>query len=102
MHPALDTMSADARPILIVTPESWTQVAAGLSPVGRAFAEAQGFEPRPGRHLVVPDASGAIEAVLFGADPADPFALGKLPAVLPQGIYRLADRPADPTLAALA
>ena len=102
MHPALETASPAARPILIVTPQSWTQVAAGLSPVARAFAEAQGFEPRPGRHLVLPDPSGAIEAVLLGADPADPFALGKLPAVLPHGIYRLAESPADPTLAALA
>jgi leucyl aminopeptidase len=103
IHPLLDiTAGAEARPIHVAAPETWPQVASALSPTARAFAEAQGFAPKPGAVLVAPNAEGAIEAVVLGQDPADPFLAGKLAGVLPDGLYAFARAPADPALATLA
>ena len=102
-HPLLDISgSTGARLIRGASPETWPQVASALSPTARAFAKAQGFAPTPGALLIVPDAEGAIEAVVLGDDPADPFAAGKLPAMLPEGVYAFAAPPRDPALATLA
>jgi leucyl aminopeptidase len=102
-HPLLDISgSTGARLIRGASPETWPQVASALSPTARAFAKAQGFAPKPGAVLIVPDAEGAIEAVVLGDDPADPFAAGKLPAMLPEGAYAFAAPPRDPALATLA
>jgi leucyl aminopeptidase len=102
-HPLLDiSSSTGARLIRGASPETWPQVASALSPTARAFAKAQGFAPTPGAVLIVPDAEGAIEAVVLGDDPADPFAAGKLPAMLPEGAYAFAAAPRDPALATLA
>jgi leucyl aminopeptidase len=102
-HPLLDISgSAAARLIRGASPETWPHIASALSPIARAFAKAQGFAPKPGAVLIVPDAEGAIEAVVLGDDPADPFAAGKLPAMLPEGVYAFAAAPRDPTLATLA
>ena len=73
----------------------------------RAFARATGFEPKPGRTALLPDAAGGLAGVLLGLDGAgaehpDPFLLGKLPGLLPSGRYRLAAAPPDAGLAALA
>ena len=53
--------------------------------------------------LVLPGkaGSGEVGGVLFGTDPVDPFAAGRLPGTLPSGTYRLVNAP-DPHLAALA
>jgi leucyl aminopeptidase len=103
IHPLLDTTAgAEARPIHVAAPETWPQVASALSPTARAFAEAQGFAPKPGAVLVAPNAEGAIEAVVLGQDPGDHFLAGKLPGVLPDGLYAFARAPADPALATLA
>src|SRR5262249_55064703 len=53
--------------------------------------------------LLLPGKPGAAEigGVLFGIDPADPFAPGRLPSALPPGTYRFVNAP-DPRLAALA
>ncbi|HKH96131.1 MAG TPA: leucyl aminopeptidase family protein [Beijerinckiaceae bacterium] len=102
-HPLLDISgSTGARLIRGASPETWPQVASALSPTARAFAKAQDFAPKPGAVLIVPDAEGAIEAVVLGDDPADPFAAGKLPAMLPEGAYAFAAAPRDPALATLA
>ena len=55
--------------------------APGSTRAARAFADAAGFEPRAGRHLLLPAPDGALAGVLFGLDaddnPArDPFAAG--------------------------
>src|SRR5687768_15638288 len=66
-HPLLDTSgSTGARLIRAASPETWPQVASALSPTARAFAKAQDFAPKPGAVLIVPDAEGAIEAVVLG------------------------------------
>ena len=80
-----------------------------------AFAEAAGFEPKAGRHLLLPGKGGAGRAlggVLFGVDESDknsgnnnakdPFLAGRLPQHLPDGTYRFANEPPDARLAALA
>jgi leucyl aminopeptidase len=105
-HPLL-AADADARPIHLVTEETWPAAAEGLSRLARGFAQAQGFKPAPGRHLVLPDEGGGIEGVLFGVDGEgarrpDPFLAGKLPTLLPEGTYRFASPPPDPELATLA
>ncbi|WP_390867077.1 leucyl aminopeptidase family protein [Prosthecodimorpha staleyi] len=77
-----------------------------LPPAAATFARASGFEAAAGSHLVVPEASGGIGAVLFGlgkaGEAASPFLIGKLSTLLPAGDYRFASGVADETLAALA
>jgi leucyl aminopeptidase len=107
MHPAFAPRSAAAVPITFVTAATWPDLRAGLDQRGRAFAEAAGFEPRPGRHLLLPGAEGTLAGVLFaleGADEThkDAFRPGALPGLLPAGTYRFANQPHDARLGALA
>jgi leucyl aminopeptidase len=93
--------------IRCVTPATWPDVRAALDASARAFADAAGFEPRAGRHLMLPANDGALASVLFGVDAADnpardPFAAGALPGLLPNGTFRLDDPPGDARVAALA
>jgi leucyl aminopeptidase len=107
MHPIYVAPGAAAVPVRFVTPATWADIRAGLDGPARTFADAAGFEPRAGRHLLLPAPHGDLAGVLFGIDaedhPArDPFLPGRLPGLLPKGIYRLADSPGDVRLAALA
>src|SRR3954453_975989 len=108
VHPLLVTdPNAPARPIWLVDEATWPSVAADLPAVARAFAEAQGFEPKAGRHVLLPAPDGALHGVAFaldgvGAKRPDPFLIGGLAPVLPEGAYRLAKSPERPDLAALA
>ena len=100
--PARDTI-----PIHFVTAKTLPAVAEALPAPGGAFAAACDFKAGAGQHLLVPDATGGIAAVLFGveADDAayrDPFLVGKLPGVLPPGDYAVAGDLRDPFLAVLA
>ncbi|RDJ26890.1 leucyl aminopeptidase family protein [Bosea caraganae] len=95
-----------AIPVHIVSKSGWPALAERLAPEAGRFAKAQGFAARPGQHLVLPDAAGAISAVLLGVEPAgsrwrDPFAPGRLAAVLPAGDYTLTGEIDDAGLAAL-
>src|SRR5215467_5007419 len=107
MHSTFSPGDPAAVAIRCVTQKTWPDIRADLAAPARAFAEATGFEPRAGRHLLLPAADGSLAGVLFGVaaedDPArDPFAAGVLPGVLPSGAYRLADPPGDARVAALA
>jgi leucyl aminopeptidase len=107
MHRIFAAPGTPAVPIRFVTPKSWAEVRAGLDAATCAFADAAGFEPRAGRHLLLPARDGGLAGVLFGLDmpdtPArDPFLPGRLPGLLPKGTYRFADPPGDVRLAALA
>src|SRR5258708_29324929 len=107
MHPIFVSPGAAAAPVRFVTPATWADIRAGLDAPARAFADAAGFEPRAGRHLLLPAPDGGLAAVLFGLDtdddPArDPFLPGRLPGLLPKGAYRFVDPPGDVRLAALA
>ena len=68
---------------------------------------ATGYEPKAGRHLIVPKADGTLAGVLFGIEAADEpvkdlFRPGQLSTLLPPGTYRFANAPHDARLAALA
>src|SRR5580704_1353828 len=96
-----------AVPVTFVTAATWTQARERLDAKSRAFAAAAGFEPRPGRHLLLPGPDGGLAGVLFGLENADDTAKdllrpGALPTLLPAGTYRFANAPHDARLAALA
>jgi leucyl aminopeptidase len=97
-------------PIWFVTGANHQAVRDELDPRMRAFADAAGFAPKAGRHLLLPGADGALAGVLFGFDTEgagshavlDRFLPGRLPELLPPGTYRFANEPGDRRLAALA
>lgn len=106
MHPLLLPAGTSAISVHCVAKADWPALRDGLAPVARSFAQAQGFEARPGQHVLLPDAAGSLAAVLLGVDPSgprrrDPFAPGRLAAGLPAGDYALAGDIGDPGLAAL-
>jgi leucyl aminopeptidase len=77
-----------------VTAAGWAARSGRLPAPVRRWAEAHGFAGQAGRHLVVPGPGGAVGTVLAGVEEAgaagrDPFALGRLSAVLPAGDYAL-------------
>src|SRR5258707_1143400 len=108
MHAAYATPgdAAPAIPIWFATAATYAEVRERLDAHARAFAEASGFEPKAGRHVLLPDTEGNLSAVLFGLDaedkPWERFAPGRMPGVLPAGTYRFANTPHDARLAALA
>ena len=107
MHPAFVTRGGAASvPIWFVTAAGWRDLRAGLDENAGAFAQAAGFEPAPGRHVLLPGPDGTLAAVLFGLEdegkPFNPFLPGTLAGVLPRGVYRFANAAHDPRLAALA
>ena len=97
--------AADAVPIWFVTAASYPDVRKAIGTEACAFADAAGFEPKAGRHLLLPGKKG-LGGVLFGLEAddeaRDPFLPGRLPQQLPDGVYRFANAPHDPRLAALA
>ena len=102
--------TADAIPIWFVTATNFADIRKMLGADARAFAAAAGFEPKPGRLLLLPGESGekggGLGGVLFGIEDSDDtkdlFLPGRLPQQLPDGVYRFANEPHDARLAALA
>ncbi len=105
MHPFFTARSKAAQPVWFVNSANIASVTAGLDRPARAFVESTGFEPSPGRHLILPGAGGTAGA-LFGiersAEGCNPFLPGLLAGVLPAGAWRFANDPHDARLAALA
>jgi leucyl aminopeptidase len=106
VHPLLLPAGTSAISVHCVAKADWPALRDGLAPVPRSFALAQGFEARPGQHALLPDAAGALAAVLLGVEPTsprrrDPFAPGRLATTLPPGDYALAGDFGDAGLAAL-
>src|SRR5258708_2345353 len=94
-------------PVTFVTAATWAQFRDRLDARSRAFADAAGFEPKAGRHLLLPAPDGGLAGVLFGLEDADDplkdaFRPGALATALPTGAYRFANAPHDVRLAALA
>ena len=94
-------------PIWFVTKDSYAGVRDGLAAEARRFADAAGFEPKAGRHLLLPSGREALAGFLFGLDPiekgsANPFLAGRLPELLSPGTYRFGNDPHDIRLAVLA
>ena len=96
-----------AIPVTFVTVKTYGAAKAKLKAPQQAYLEAVGYEPKAGRAALIPDAKGAIAAVLFGieaedAPHRDPLLVGKLPGQVPPGLYRFSGDPGDATRAALA
>jgi len=96
-----------AIPITFVNGSTFEQHRGNLDSAARAFVEAAGFEPKAGRHLLLPGGIGGLGGVLFGLEGGDDphldlFRPGTLPGLLPAGGYRFANAPHDSRLAALA
>jgi leucyl aminopeptidase len=107
LHPSFAARDGAGIPITFVTAATWVDVRSRLDAHAQAFAEAAGFEPRPGRHLLLPSPDGSLAGVLFGIENTsdsyiDPFRAGALPTLLPARTYRFAEPPPDARLAALA
>ncbi|WP_366509842.1 leucyl aminopeptidase family protein [Bosea sp. (in: a-proteobacteria)] len=106
MHSLLISPPTAATPVHVVSAANWPMLQEQLSPASRGFALAQGFAARTGQHCLLPDPQGELAAVLLGIDAAgrrpDPFAAGRLAALLPAGDYALSGEIGDPTLAALS
>ena len=96
----------DATPVWLVDAGNWEGVKNSIGAAAAAFAERCGFKPKAGRLQFLPGEGGTLAGVLFGVDGErapthDPFAAGKLATSLPEGVYRFANPPQDPDLAAL-
>ncbi len=108
-HPLVDVLAppdaaAQAVPLWFVHGGSYAARRASLPEAARAFADAAGFAPKSGRHLLLPGPQGTLAGVLVGSAEGkeDAFLPGELPALLPAGVYRFAEGPADARLGALA
>ncbi len=106
MHPTLVKRGAAAVPIWFVDQATWPDLRAQFDEKALGFADASGFEPKAGRHAMLPDARGGLAAVLFGCEAPDarwrdPFLAGRLPGLLPRGVYRFANPEPNARLAAL-
>jgi leucyl aminopeptidase len=107
MHPQFAAASEGrGTPIWFVHADNGDAVLKAFGDRERAFAAAAGFEPKPGKLLLLPKLDGGLAGVLFGiekpGDLIDPFRPGQLVNMLPAGIYRFANAPHDTRLAALA
>jgi leucyl aminopeptidase len=101
MHPSFVARSKTARPIWFVTRANLSKIRNALAARDRAFAEAAGFEAKPGAHLMLPG-GGVLFALEAATAHRNPFLPGQLAGLLPTGIYRFANAPHDLRLAALA
>jgi leucyl aminopeptidase len=108
MHPIYASAgTTQTVPVLFITNGNFEATTKQLDKNGRAFVRAAGFEPKPGCHLLVPDAQGGLAGVLFGLENDDEpvkdrFRPGSLAGMLPPGVYRFGNSPHDARLAALA
>ena len=108
MHPIFAKAGEKpAVPILFVNAATFDEVTKTLDARAQAFVRAAGFEPKAGKHLLVPGPDGQLAGVLFGIEAADSankdlFRPGQLVTLLPAGTYRFANAPHDARLAALA
>ena len=93
-----------ATPVHMVCAEGLEGLLDRLGARVRRIAAAQGFKAAAGAQLLVHDADGALERVLFGTGPDGdtPLIAGRLGAGLPEGVFRIEDGAASPGLAALA
>jgi leucyl aminopeptidase len=96
---------SNAIPIWFVTKRTYPEIRKLIGDDACAFADAAGFEPKGGRHLLLPGQKG-LGGVLFGleegGETADAFLPGRLAQHLPDGLYRFGNEPHDAQLGALA
>ncbi len=104
--PQFAAATPDAVPIWFVSADGWREARSAIGDKAAAFADACGFEPKAGRVQLLPGERGGLGGVLFGVerpdDPRrDPMLAGNLATVLPQGVFRFMNLPANADLAAL-
>ena len=103
MPPKFAPAATPALPIWLAGETDWAALRADLPGPAAVFAQACGFAGKPGQFALLPDPQGAVMGAIFGLEAhRDPFAAGKLASLLPAGVYRFADAPPEPQLAALA
>ncbi|MCT4655814.1 MAG: leucyl aminopeptidase family protein [Cohaesibacter sp.] len=84
-------------PIYFATSQNLDDVLSALPKEGQAWAKANRFEAKKGQLCIIPNASGAIEATLFGlgdenkSKDSTAFEAGALPIKLPHGHYHYAN-----------
>jgi leucyl aminopeptidase len=98
--------TVSSTPIWAVADLDSALAAGRISTVQAVWLKATGFAGYTGTFALLPGASG-VAGVVFGVSDHgsmrdNPFALGMLPAVLPQGDYHFGSLPAAPELAALS
>jgi leucyl aminopeptidase len=108
-HSLVDRPRAKAAPVAIwpLRPSDLEAGLAALGPSQAAWARTNRFAAKQGETLLVPDGEGALACVLLGlgngdAGAPDRLVAGKLPGLLPEGIYRFAGAIPEPQLTALA
>jgi leucyl aminopeptidase len=77
------------RPLECVTVDGYDTWLQSQPETVRKWLTDTGFEPKPRRHAVLPDADGQARALIVLECCDDVWALGDLPFRLPQGCYRL-------------
>jgi leucyl aminopeptidase len=86
--------AAKSCPIHIVVVDAFNALITSLSPTAQGYIKAVGFCYEAGKTLLVPSATGVLEAVIL-CDGAglkyDPFLAGKLPSLLPDGVYHFVE-----------
>lgn len=109
MHPTFERRgrSKQSTPIWFVHTKNYADVRRHLSAQATALADLSGFEPNPGKFLLLPGKGTKQAEVLFGVEAPDVlekdvFLPGRLVDLLPQGTYRFANRPHDERLGVLA
>jgi leucyl aminopeptidase len=108
MHPVFSSAGkSQAIPIWFVHAENLDSVSKDIGERSRTFVAAAGFEPKPGRLMLLPAADGTLAGALSGIETPgenaiDLFRPGQLSGQLPPGIYRFANTPHNSRLAALA
>ena len=107
MHPIFASAAEASVPILFVTAANFDKTIEVVDDRERTYLRAAGYEPKPGRLLLVPGPDGKLAGVLFGLENADEpvkdvFRPGALATLLPPGTYRFANAPHDARLATLA
>ncbi|HKP78755.1 MAG TPA: leucyl aminopeptidase family protein [Phenylobacterium sp.] len=88
----LEAWDGAVTPVHVLT-EADTAAALAADAFAAALAKTSDFKGKSGQLLLVPDAQGGLGRVLFGAGDSWT-ALRALPARLPAGVYRIAEKPA--------
>ena len=107
MHPVFTKDSDSSVPILFATAANFDKTTEIIDDRERNFLRASGYEPKPGRQLLMPGLDGKLAGVLFGLENADApvkdlFRPGQLSTQLPPDTYHFANAPHDARLAALS
>jgi leucyl aminopeptidase len=95
----------DAIPVYLVSKDTLQTVLANLGKTASNWSEAQNYDGKHGTLLKIPNASGALSAVLFGFNPEtaqEAFDFAKLSTGLKEGSFALKSMPEHHDVALLA